>query len=36
MDRRLVGIPAKEEVIVLGWEPNDVHTTNFWEELNNG
>lgn len=21
------------ELIVLGWDPSDVHTTNFWEEL---
>lgn len=21
------------EVVVLGWDPTDVHTTNFWEEL---
>ena len=21
------------EVVVLGWDPSDIHTTNFWEEL---
>jgi hypothetical protein len=23
------------EVVVLGWDPSDTHTTNFWEELAN-
>ena len=22
-----------DEVVVLGWDPDDTHTTNFWEEL---
>ncbi len=25
--------PTGAEVVVLGWDPADVHTTNFWEEL---
>jgi hypothetical protein len=24
---------ANDELIVLGWDPTDDHTTNFWEEL---
>ena len=24
---------AGSEVVVLGWDPTDTHTTNFWEEL---
>ena len=24
-----------DELIVLGWDPSDTHTTNFWEELAN-
>jgi hypothetical protein len=24
------------EVVVLGWDPSDTHTTNFWEELYSG
>ena len=24
---------ANSEVVVLGWDPDDTHTTNFWEEL---
>jgi hypothetical protein len=24
---------ANSEVVVLGWDPSDSHTTNFWEEL---
>ena len=24
-----------DEVVVLGWDPDDTHTTNFWEELVN-
>jgi len=24
---------AGSEVVVLGWDPDDTHTTNFWEEL---
>ena len=24
---------ANSEVVVLGWDPADTHTTNFWEEL---
>ena len=24
---------ANSEVVVLGWDPTDSHTTNFWEEL---
>lgn len=24
---------ANSEVVVLGWDPNDTHTTNFWQEL---
>jgi hypothetical protein len=24
---------ANSEVVVLGWDPTDTHTTNFWEEL---
>jgi hypothetical protein len=25
--------PIGSEVVVLGWDPADTHTTNFWEEL---
>jgi hypothetical protein len=25
-----------DEVVVLGWDPADTHTTNFWEELYSG
>ncbi len=25
--------PTGAELVVLGWDPADVHTTNFWEEL---
>lgn len=25
--------PIGAELVVLGWDPADVHTTNFWEEL---
>jgi len=24
---------ASGEIVVLGWDPDDTHTTNFWEEL---
>ena len=24
---------ANSEMVVLGWDPSDTHTTNFWEEL---
>ena len=26
-------ITSDSEVVVLGWDPDDTHTTNFWEEL---
>jgi len=26
-------ITSGSEVVVLGWDPTDTHTTNFWEEL---
>lgn len=25
--------PSGSEIVVLGWDPADTHTTNFWEEL---
>jgi len=28
-----VSLDTGSEVVVLGWDPTDVHTTNFWEEL---
>jgi hypothetical protein len=27
------GAQTGDEVVVLGWDPADTHTTNFWEEL---
>ena len=27
------GAQSGDEVVVLGWDPADTHTTNFWEEL---
>ena len=27
------GLPTGSELVVLGWDPEDTHTTNFWEEL---
>jgi hypothetical protein len=32
-DRGHTGSFASGETIVLGWDPADTHTTNFWEEL---
>jgi hypothetical protein len=26
-------LPSGSELVVLGWDPTDSHTTNFWEEL---
>jgi hypothetical protein len=33
IDRGHTGSFASGETIVLGWDPADTHTTNFWEEL---
>ncbi len=27
------GFASGSEMVVLGWDPDDTHTTNFWEEL---
>ena len=27
------GAQAGDELVILGWDPADTHTTNFWEEL---
>jgi len=27
------GFASGSEMVVLGWDPSDTHTTNFWEEL---
>lgn len=32
-DRGHTGSFASGETIVLGWDPDDTHTTNFWEEI---
>ena len=30
------GLPTGSELVVLGWDPADTHTSNFWEELYSG